>query len=145
MGIVDDLVQNAGLYIGVDRVQGSDAVGSARMVVTALPGDAGVALDYEVLNPSRPGPVRGHVEHTVVARAHGGGTIMLVADTHAGAAVTLHETEPGVFEPGPEGSPYPMKVVLAVPKPGVLHHHWWYGRPGDAAQPRDLAELERVG
>jgi hypothetical protein len=141
MTIVDDLLASPGLYIGVDRVAGSDLVGAARMVTTALPGRTGVALDYEIFNPSRPGPVRGHVEHTVIARAHGGGTIMVIADTHAGAVVVLRETEPGVFEPGPEGSPYPMKVVVSMPEPGRLHHHWWYGSPGEEATARDLAEL----
>jgi hypothetical protein len=143
VSIVDALVAHPGLYVGVDRVQGTDLVGSARMVVTPLPGNAGVTLDYEIFNPAR-GAVRGHVEHTVIARAHGDGTVMIVADTHAGALVTLHETEPGVFEPGPGGSPYPMRVVVAMPEPGVLHHHWWYGAPGDQAVPRDLAELTRL-
>ena len=144
MSIVDDLLANHGLYVGVDRVAGSDPTGSARMMVTPLPGRAGVTLDYEVFNPQRPGPVRGHAEHTVLARAHGGGLVMVIADTHAGGLVVLRETEPGVFEPGPEGSPYPMKVVISMPAPGRMHHHWWYGRPGEAAIARDLAELELV-
>ena len=144
MAIVDDLVANPGLYIGVDRVVGSDLVGSARMVVTPLPGGTGVTLDYEIFNASSPGPVRGHVEHTVIARAHGGDTVMVIADSHAGSVVTLRETEPGVFEPGPEGSPYPMKVVVSVPEPGTLHHHWWYGGADEGAVARDLAELTLV-
>ena len=143
MSIVDALVAHPGLYVGVDRVQGTDLVGSARMVVTPLPGKVGVTLDYEIFNPAR-GAVRGHAEHTVLAPAHGGGTVMVIADTHAGALVTLHETEPGVFEPGPDGGPYPMKVVVAMPEPGVLHHQWWYGRPGEEAIPRDCAELTRL-
>lgn len=144
MTIIDDLLANAGLYVGIDHAQRTDQVGSARMVVTPLPGDVGVTLDYEIFNPDGPGPVRGHVEHTVIARAHGGATVMVIADTHAGAAVTLHETESGVFEPGPDGVPYPMKVVISVPEPGLLHHHWWYGGD-DGAKPMDLAELSRIG
>ena len=144
MSIVDDLLASSGLYIGVDRVVGSDLIGSARMLVTTLPGRAGVTLDYEVFNPSSPGPVRGHAEHTVLGRAHAGGLVMVIADTHAGGLVVLRETDPGVFEPGPEGSPYPMKVVVSMPAPGRLNHHWWYGRPGDVATPRDLAELTLV-
>jgi hypothetical protein len=141
MTIVDELVANPGLYVGVDRVVGTDLVGSARMMVTALPGRTGVALDYEVFNPASPGPLRGHVEHTLVARAHDGDTIMVIADTHSGGLVVLHETESGVFEAPPEDSPYPMKVVIAVPEAGRLDHHWWYGAPGEEAVPRDLAEL----
>ena len=141
MTIVEDLVANPGLYIGVDRVVGTDLVGSARMVVTPLPGGTGVALDYEIFNPASPGPVRGHVEHTLVARAHDGGTIMVIADTHSGGLVVLRETEPGTFEAAPDTIPFPMKVVIAVPEAGRLDHHWWYGAPGGEATPRDLAEL----
>jgi hypothetical protein len=142
MSIVDALVENPGLYIGVDRVQGTDLVGATRMVVRALPGKIGVALDYEILNADTPGPILGHVEHTLIARAHGGQTILVLADTHAGALVTLVEGEPGVFEPGPGGSPYPMKVIVDVPKPGRLTYHWWYAAPGGTAESRDLAEFE---
>ena len=42
-----------------DTVVGTDLVGAARILVTPLPGRAGVSLDYEVLNPAAPGPVRG--------------------------------------------------------------------------------------
>ena len=141
MGIIDDLLAHPGLYVGIDRAVERNLEGSARMVVTPLPGRSGVTLDYEIFNPAAPGGVRGHAEHTVLARAHGGGVLMLVADVHAPAVSVLHETEPGVFEPGPEGTPFPMKVVLSMPEPGVLHHHWWYGSPGDEAIARDLAEL----
>jgi hypothetical protein len=54
MGIVEDLLAHPGLYIGVDRVTNSDRTGAARMVVTPLPGRAGVALDYEIFNPATP-------------------------------------------------------------------------------------------
>jgi hypothetical protein len=45
MGIVEDLLTNPGLYIGKDTVVGSDLVGAARIIVSALPGRAGVSLD----------------------------------------------------------------------------------------------------
>jgi len=67
MSLVDALVQNPDLYIGADHVQGTDLIGSARMRVTPLPGKFGVSLDYEILNASAPGPILGHVEHTIVA------------------------------------------------------------------------------
>ena len=56
MGIVDDLLANPGLYVGKDHVVGRDLVGAARIVVTVLPGRAGVSLDYELLNGLAPGP-----------------------------------------------------------------------------------------
>jgi hypothetical protein len=143
MTIVDDLLANPGLYVGIDRAQETNRVGSARLVVTPLPGNTGVTLDYEIYNATTE-PVRGHAEHTVIGRAHGGGLIMVIADIHAGALVTLHETEPGTFEPGPDGSPYAMKVVVAMPEPGVLHHHWWYGSPDEGATPKELADLTLV-
>jgi hypothetical protein len=109
--------------------------------VTPLPGGSGVTLDYEIFNPAGPDSVRGHAEHTVVARAADGSTRMIVADIHANTVSMLRETEPGVFEAGPEGTAFPMKVVVTMPEPGVLHHHWWYARPGDEPKERDLAEL----
>ena len=141
MGLIDDLVAHPGLYLGVDTVTDSDRRGAARMVVTRLPGDAGVTLDYEILNGLMPEQVRGHVEHTLVARAQGGDTVMIVADTHASVVTILRQTAPGVFEPGPEGSPYPMRVTMSMTEPGVLRHAWAYGRPGDEAVERDVSVL----
>ena len=95
MSIVDDLLANPGLYLGVDRPVERDTVGSARIEVKPLPGGAGVSLDYEIFNSDRPEQIRGHVEHTLIARAHGGGNVMVIADIHAGGLVVLRETEPG--------------------------------------------------
>ena len=144
MGIVDDLLTNPGLYVGKDTVARSDLVGAARIVVSPLPGRAGVSLDYEVLNGAAPGPVLGHVEHTVIGRADDGSTVMVIAHTHGDGITILRETEPGVFEPGDGPMPYPMKVVVSVPKPGRLRHAWWYGSPGEQAVERDVAELDIV-
>jgi len=144
MGIVDDLLANPGFYVGTDTVAGVDMVGAARIVVTALPGRAGVSLDYEILNGLTPGRVLGHVEHTVIGTADDGTTVMVIAHTHGQGISILRETEPGVFEPGDGPVPYPMKVVLSVPQPGRIRHSWWYGSPGEDATERDVAELERV-
>jgi hypothetical protein len=145
MGVVDDLLANPGLYVGQDTVVGSDRVGAARIVVSPLPGRAGVSLDYEVLNGQMPGSVLGHVEHTLIGRSDDGRTVMVIAHTHGAGITMLHETEPGVFDPGDGPAPYPMKVVVSVPAPGRLRHSWWYGPPGGQAVERDVAELEIVG
>ena len=142
MGIVDDLLDHPGLYVGKDTVVGTDLVGAARILVTPLPGRAGVSLDYEVLNAAAPGPVRGHVEHTLLGRAEDGGTIMVIAHTHGAGLALLRETEPGVFEPADGAVPYPMKVVVSVPEPGRLRHSWWYGPEGGEATERDISDLE---
>lgn len=144
MGIVDDLLAGPGLYVGRDTAARSDLVGAARIVVTPLPGRAGVSLDYEVLSASAPGSVLAHLEHTVVGTADDGTTIMVIAHTHGEAITILHETAPGVFEPGAVPGPYPMKIVLSVPAPGRLRHAWWYGRAGEDAAEQDVAELELV-
>jgi hypothetical protein len=34
-----------------------------------------------------------------------------------------------------------MKVILSMPAPGRLRHAWWYGRPGEEAVERDVADL----
>ncbi len=144
MGIVGDLLANPGLYVGKDDVVGSDLVGAARIVVSPLPGRAGVSLDYEVLNGLAPGPVLGHAEHTLVGTADDGTAIMVIAHTHGEGITVLRETGPGVFEPGDVPVPYPMKVVVSVPAPGRLRHAWWYGSPGEDAAERDVADLEIV-
>jgi hypothetical protein len=144
VGIVEDLLANPGFYVGKDHVVGRDLVGAARIVVTVLPGRAGVSLDYELLNGLAPGPVLGHVEHTLVGRADDGTTVMVVAHTHGSGLTLLRETGPGVFEPGDVPVPYPMKVVLSVPAPGRLRHAWWWGAPGEDATERDVSDLELV-
>ena len=144
MGIVDDLLASPGMYVGKDTVAGSDRVGAARIVVSALPGRAGVSLDYEILDGLASGPVLAHVEHTMVGTADDGTAVMVIAHTHGEGISILRETEPGVFEPGAGPVPYPMKVVLSVPGPGRLRHAWWYGSPGQDAAERDVADLEIV-
>jgi len=144
MGIVDDLVAHPGLYLGIDSVAGSDLRGAARMIVTPLPGGSGVSLDYEIFNPARPDRLRGHVEHTMVARTHDGATVMVIGHPHANSVAILRETDPGTFELGDASSPFPMKVVVSMPEPGRLRHVWWYGAPGDQAVERDVADLTRI-
>ena len=144
MSIVDHLLAHPGLYIGIDSVTGSDSHGAARIVVTSLPGGGGVTLDYEIFNPATPARIRGHIEHTMVARTHDGGAVMVIGHEHAPSVAILREAAPGVFELGAEGSPFPMKVELAMPEPGRLRHAWWYGAPGEVAIERDVAVLTRV-
>ena len=143
MGIVDDLLANPGLYLGIDRLAGTDQEGVARIEVTPLPGGAGVTLDYEVLTPGKPGQEMSHVEHTLLGKAHGGGAVMVIGHTHGESLAILRETEPGVFELGAEPSAFPMKVVVSMPEPGRLRHAWWYARLGDELVERDVAEVVR--
>jgi hypothetical protein len=140
MTVVDDLLEHPGLYVGTDRLTGTDHSGIARIVVTRLPGGAGVTLDYEVLNAAGEKGIS-HAEHSVLAKVHGDRAVLVVSHSHADTAQVLWETEPGVFELGPEGAPFPMKVVLTTLGPGRFRHSWWYGRPGDVAVERDVSEV----
>jgi hypothetical protein len=144
MTIVDELLDNTGTYIGIDSVQGSELRGAARMIVSALPGESGVSLEYEILNPTTPDRIRGHIERTIIGRTHDGPAVMVIGHEHANSVAILRETEPGVFELGDEPSPFPMKVVVTVLGPGHLRHSWWYGRPGDVLVERDVAEMNRI-
>ncbi|MCU1380975.1 MAG: hypothetical protein JWN29_3958 [Acidimicrobiales bacterium] len=141
MALVDDLLANPGLYVGADRLAGTDHTGVARIVVTPLPGRSGVTLDYEVVSAATPENGRSHVEHTIIARTHGGGTVMVIGHPHAESVAILRETDPGVFEVGDEPAPFPMKVVVSMPEPGRIRHSWWYGRPGDVAVERDVSDV----
>jgi hypothetical protein len=141
MTIIDDLLANPGLYIGVDRIAGTEHTGVARIVVTPLPGRSGVSLDYEVVSTAKPEDGRSHVEHTMIAHTHAGRSIMVVAHPHADSVAVLRETEPGVFEPDDEPAAFPMKVVVSVPESGRIRHSWWYGRPGGAAVERDISDV----
>ncbi len=144
MTIVDELLAHPGMYVGIDHVAESELRGAARIEVAPLPGNAGVTLDYEIYNPATPDRIRGHTEHTIVARTHDGGAVMVIGHEHAGSVAILHETAPGVFEVGVEGSPFPLKVELSIPAPGRLRHSWWYGAPGGEAVERDVAVLDRI-
>ena len=68
MSIVDDLVANAGVYIGIDRETERGGDSAAKLVITPLPGGNGVEVDYETFNPSQAERVRGHIEHAVIGR-----------------------------------------------------------------------------
>jgi hypothetical protein len=78
----------------------------------------------------------------MIGKADDGTTIMVIGHTHGEGLTILRESEPGVFEPGDAPVPDPMKVVVSVPAAGRLRHAWWYGRPGEQATERDVAELE---
>jgi hypothetical protein len=144
MTIVDDLLAHPGLYIGIDRVAGSDLRGAARIAIAPLPGGGGVTLDYEIFNPATPDRIRGHIEHTIVARTHEGPAVMVIGHEHARSVAILREAEPGAFVLGAESSPFPMRVELTMPEPGQLRHAWWYGAPGGEAIERDVAVLKRI-
>ena len=141
MGIVDDLLEHPGLYLGVVHDIDDGGEDAARMFVDPLPGRAGVALDYQTFNPANPDDVRGHYEQAMLVRVHIGQTILVTAHSHAPSAAVLRETDPGVFELGDEGSPFPIKITIEVPTPGELVHCWWYGPPGGAIKQHDRTEL----
>ena len=142
MGIVEDLLANPGTYVGIDRGHGDAA---ARIVVTPLPGGVGVTLDYETFSASNPPDrIRGHAEHAVLARAHGGSAYYVTAHIHADSLAVLRETEPGVFDLDGADYPFPMKIAISMPKPGQLRHSWSYGMPGEEPTERDVAEVTRV-
>jgi hypothetical protein len=141
MSIVDDLLANPGVYIGLDSSPDGHGTSAAKIVVTALPGNAGVSLDYETFNPEHGDRIRGHAEHAVVGRTHGGGAVMVTSHIHADSVAVLREREPGVFVLGDEPHAFPMSISISVPAPGKLVHVWSYGRPGEEPAERDRAEV----
>lgn len=140
MGIVDDLLAHPGTYLGVDRDTRGRGEAAAKIVVTPLPGGAGVTLEYETFRPDAE-HIRGHAERAILGRTHGGGAMLVSGHVHADTVTVLRETEPGVFEMGDEPSPFPVAIKLSMPEPGRLVHIWAYGAPGEEASDRDRAEL----
>ncbi|MDQ1396110.1 MAG: hypothetical protein QOG64_1369 [Acidimicrobiaceae bacterium] len=143
MGIVDDLLANPGIYLGIDREAGRGGDSAAKVVITPLPGGAGVTLDYETFNPTNPERLRGHAEHALIGRTHGGGTILVTGHIHGDSVTVLRESEPGVFVMSNEPSAFPVAITISVPEPGRLVHSWSYGAPGEEPTERDRAELTR--
>ncbi len=141
MGIIDDLLANPGVYIGVDRDTEGRGEAAAKIVVTPLPGGAGVTLDYETFNPANADRIRGHIEHAVIGRTHGGGAILVSGHIHGSSVAVLREREPGVFVMGDEPSEFPVSIRISVPEPGKLAHSWSYAGPGEDPVERDRAEL----
>jgi hypothetical protein len=94
MGIIEELLAHPGLYLGVDHVVNADRVGAARIVITPLPGQSGVTMDYEIFNPSTPTRLLGHVERTIIGRSHEGPSVMVISDMHAASVAILREHNP---------------------------------------------------
>lgn len=147
MSIVDQLIDNPGVYLGVGRDlsgdRGQPHGQAARIVITPLPSGAGVTVDYETFNPADARRLQPHIEHAVIGRLHGGGAILVTGHSHADTVAVLHETSPGEFTMGDAPGAFPMAVSIEVPEPGRLVYVWSYGEPGRDAVPRDRAEVTR--
>ena len=145
MSIVDQLIQNAGVYLGVGRDphdgRNQPDGQAARVVITPLPNGSGVTIDYETFNPADPGRLQPHIEHAVIGRLHGGGAILVSGHSHSDTVAVLRETAPGEFVMGDDSLPFPMAISISVPEPGRIIYVWSYAEPGGKAEPRDRAEL----
>ena len=147
MSIVDQLIDNPGVYLGL----GTDPTGerggpqgqAARIVVTPLPGHAGVAVDYETFDATDAERLQPHIEHVIIGRLPGGGAILVSGHAHADTVAVLRETSPGEFRMGDEPAAFPMAISISVPEPGRLVYVWSYGAPGDEPVARDRAEVSR--
>jgi hypothetical protein len=139
---VDHLVSRPGLYTGpqADPADSAASPSVARVVVTALPGGAGVQMDYEVLSPQQG---RVHLEHAVLARTSAG-LVLMTSHSHAPVAAVLRETEPGYFPADDGQAPFPMAIRLEVPEPGHLVYSWSYGGQGEELRVRDVGDLRAV-
>ena len=145
MSVVDQLIDNPGVYLGVGRdpqgSRGQPQGQAARVVVRPLPGRAGVTVDYETFDPTSPERLRPHIEHAVVGRTAEGRSILVTGHSHADTVAVLRETSPGEFTMGDEPGAFPMAIGISVPEPGRLVYVWSYAEPGQQPVPRDRAEL----
>lgn len=138
---MSDLVDQIqpGTYAGTqtDPAEDHPSGSVARIVVTGLPGDAGIHFDYEVLNPAHG---RVHLESTMLARTSTG-LRLFSAHSHAPTVAVLTEDEPGCFVDSDGTSPFPIAIRLEVPEPGRLLFSWSYGEPGGELRVRDVGDL----
>jgi len=141
MGIIDELLAHPGVYVGLDRDPTTQRVSAARIVVSPLPGGAGVTLDFESFNTHDADRIRGHAERALLGWTHDGGSILVTAHIHANSVAVLRESDPGVFVLGDESSPFPLAIEISAPEPGKLVYVWSFGPPGGEIVERDRAEL----
>ena len=146
--LVDTLLAQTGLHVGTDRdpTNPDRAPQVARIVVSALPGRSGVALDYEGLSQaSSPARPQAHAEHAVLARRAGGGLVLCSANIHSPMLMVLNETTPGHFEPEAGTTPFPMAIRIEVPAAGRLVYSWLFAEPGGEVVVRNVGDTTLVG
>jgi hypothetical protein len=136
--VLHRLLRSAGVYRG--RGDGPESGPFlARMVVTpALAGRAAI-LDYETTT-DRDG-LR-HVEHSVLLLGADGRLELHVASLDLPGMVRFTQQTPGQFT-AYEG-PLLARIVLTLPRPGLLSYAWWWSR--DDREPREQyrADLRRT-
>jgi hypothetical protein len=140
--LIDQLISKPGLYLGsqTDPTGGQQNANSvAHIVVTALPGGAGVTFDYDVVAADG----RHHTEHTVLGRTTTGLTL-ITAHSHGSVVTVVPESEPGYFVAGEGDSPFPMAIRIEVPEPGHIVYSWSYGMPGEEPTLRDIGDVKLI-
>lgn len=146
MSIVDELIESPGVYLGIGRDPQDERDQphgqAARVVVSVLPGRAGVTIDYETFDPASPGRLRPHLEHAIIGRTADGRSILVSGHNHADTVAVLRETSRGQFAMGDEPGAFPMAIDISVPEAGRLVYVWSFAEPGQQPVPRDRAELE---
>jgi hypothetical protein len=140
--LIDDLLTNAGFYVGSGASPRLQWV--ARLVLTPLPGAAGVAVDFEAL--SSEGRVL-RKEHSILAEAADGPTILVVA-TYRGdnKVLVLREIEPGFFAEAQSGTyrKGQMAVRVGVPQAGAIRYAYCYAEENGTFEEVDVADLTLV-
>jgi hypothetical protein len=144
MAVVDDLLANAGSYIGRGWFAPAERPPRVcRLVIAPLPGLSGVAFDYDVI--SLEGELK-HREHSMLARSSDDATILVVGYHGSPTVALLHEIEPGFFAERQQEAyrPGQMGVKIQVPESGrVRHAYCWAADDGQFAE-MDVADLRAV-
>ena len=139
--LVDQLIAGAGLYAGKQSTHGDEpGEGVARILVSPLPGGAGVEMDYEVIVADA-GIV--HAEHALLTRT-AGGNVLVTSHIHAPITAVVPEAEPGWFPADAGAAPFPMAVRIELPEPGRIVYSWSYAEPGGELRVRDVGDVRLV-
>lgn len=139
--LLDTLLANPGLYIGIGTEPDDGSMTVARIVVTPLPNRASVAIDYEARHPANPTQWS---EHAILGSTHDG-KLMLISSNEADNTLTfLYEDTPGFFVNRPDEARFPIGIRMEVEEPGVLRYDWWYSMPGQPLVQHDDTVVRRV-
>ena len=143
MPVGTDLLKRLAAAPGLYRGRGDGLESGpfvARIAVASAVRGRAVTLDYEAVSDTR--GVQ-HVEHSVLTAGEGGRLELHVSCAELPGVVRFVETKAGEFSA--YDGPLPARIVVTVPRDGVLTYGWWWARGESDPREQSRAEVRRTG